>query len=192
MSVRTIGSLALAIALAFAAWCAGSAAKAEDFFTLSSSAFKEGGTIALKHGGSDQKLSPNCIGQNISPQFSWSNPPAGTKSFAFILVDPEGFGGAGLVHFVFYGIPAAVTGFAEGELTDKPSDKYIAGTSPLGGHYVGPCAGRGTPHHYTFTLIATDLEPTALKPGLSLDEFKAALKGHSKGVTGLVGLYARQ
>ena len=27
----------------------------------------------------------------------------------------------------------------------------------------GPCTPAGAPHHYTFTLIATDLEPTALQ-----------------------------
>jgi phosphatidylethanolamine-binding protein (PEBP) family uncharacterized protein len=32
----------------------------------------------------------NCVGENISPQFSWSNVPDGTKSFAFLMIDPEG------------------------------------------------------------------------------------------------------
>ena len=26
---------------------------------------------------------PNCVGDNVSPQFSWSNVPDGTKSLVF-------------------------------------------------------------------------------------------------------------
>jgi len=37
----------------------------------------------------------NCVGENVSPAFSWSNAPAGTKSFAFLMVDPEGRNGLG-------------------------------------------------------------------------------------------------
>ncbi len=160
-------------------------------FTLTSSAFKDGEWIALKHGGNIKQF-VNCIGDNVSPPLAWSNPPPDTKSFALIMFDPEGMGGLGLVHWVAYGIPATVSGFAEGEVS-QPCDKFVAGKTELGlPHYVGPCAPPGAPHHYVFTLIATDLEPGALPPGLTLDELRAALKGHSKGATGLVGLYARR
>jgi phosphatidylethanolamine-binding protein (PEBP) family uncharacterized protein len=107
------------------------------------------------------------------------------------LSDPEG-GGTGLVHWIGYGISPDRTSFAEGELS-QASDKFVAGKADLGmPHYVGPCAPPGSPHHYTFILLATDLEPAALQPGLSMDEFKAAVKGHVKGTVGLVGLYSRQ
>ena len=46
-------------------------------------------------------------------------------------------------------------------------------------------------HHYTFTLIATDLDPKALPPGLTRDELLAKLQGHTKGAAGLVGLFGR-
>ena len=35
---------------------------------------------------------PNCVGENISPQLSWSNVPDGTKSFILLMSDPEGRG----------------------------------------------------------------------------------------------------
>ena len=30
-----------------------------------------------------------CSGENISPQLSWRNPPAGTKSYAITVFDPD-------------------------------------------------------------------------------------------------------
>jgi hypothetical protein len=93
------------------------------------------------------------------------------------------------VHWVAYGIPAAVSGFAEGEVS-RPSDKFIGGKSTPGlATYSGPCTPPGDWHHYTFTLIATDLEPKALAPGLTRDELLAALAGHAKGAAGLIGRF---
>ncbi len=51
---------------------------------------------------------------------SWANPPEGTKSYALLMFDPEGRPPGGVSHWVAYGIPASVTGFAEGEVS-KPS-----------------------------------------------------------------------
>jgi hypothetical protein len=88
---------------------------------------------------------------------------------------------------VVYGIPADAKGFAEGELS-KPSDKFVGGKNLMGvGIYFGP----GTPpntdwHHYTFTLVATDLDPKALQPGMTREELAKALEGHVKGSAGLV------
>jgi hypothetical protein len=173
-----------------ALWSSGQVANAAGAFTLTSSAFKDGTTIAVKYGG-NLKNNRNCIGENISPALTWMNPPAGTKSFALTLVDPEGRGGGGVIHTVLYGIPASLTGFAEGEIS-KPSDKFVPGKSAVPAPaYLGPCAPGGAPHHYTFILIATDIEPKALSPGLTRDELLAALRGHTKGATGLVGLYAK-
>src|SRR4029450_12028991 len=104
---------------------------------------------------------------NVSPQLSWTAGPAGIKSYALTMVDPEGRAGLGVFHWVAYGIPPTVTSFAEGEVS-KESDKYVGGKSPQGvGHYSGPCTPPGSPHHYTFMIIATDLDPKELRPGLT-------------------------
>ena len=161
--------------------------RAADVFTLSSPAVQDNGILATKNACSDKQRTPNCVGENISPPLAWSNVPDGTKSFALLLFDPEGRAPAGVSHMVIYGIPADVKGFAEGELS-KPSDKFIGGKNLMGvGIYFGP----GTPpntdwHHYTFTLVATDLDPKALQPGMTRDELAAALKDHVKGSAGLV------
>jgi phosphatidylethanolamine-binding protein (PEBP) family uncharacterized protein len=54
---------------------------------------------------------------------------------------------------------------------------------------MGPCTPPGPPHHYTFILIATDLDPKALQPGLSRLELFEKLQGHVKGSTGIIGLF---
>lgn len=162
-------------------------ARAAGVLTLTSSAVADNGTLAVKNACADKQRSPNCVGENLSPPLAWENVPEGTKSFALIMVDPEGRAPAGVNHMVIYGIPADVKGFAEGELS-QPSEKYVGGKSTMEkATYWGP----GTPpntdwHHYTFVLIATDLDPKALQPGLTRDELAASLQNHVKGSAGLI------
>src|ERR1700760_1845393 len=180
--------MAAAAVLAFA-W-SGENANAQGVFTITSSSFKDGERLATKMAGNN-KQNPNCVGENVSPALSWSNPPEGTKSYALMMFDPEGRPPGGVSHWVAYGIPVSVTGFAEGEVS-KATDKYVGGTSTQKvGFYSGPCTPAGAPHHYTFTLIATDLDPKALAPGLTRDELIKALDGHAKVATGLIGLFSK-
>jgi Raf kinase inhibitor-like YbhB/YbcL family protein len=158
-------------------------------FTLTSASFRDGAMLPKKMAG-DLKTNPNCVGENVSPQLSWSNPPAGTVSYAVIMTDPEGRAGLGVDHWQAYGIPASVTSFAEGE-TSKPSEKFVGGKGTAGKDvYFGPCTPPGTtPHHYVFALLATDLDPKALPAGLSRSELVEKLAGHVKGTSSLVGLF---
>src|SRR6266568_7825224 len=178
---------ASALTLAFAAGAA-----AADPFKVTSTTFKDGQMMPRKVANTNPQ-NPNCVGENVSPQLSWSNAPEGTKSFTLLMIDPEGRAPSGVNHWVAYGIPASVTGFAEGEV-NKPSDKYIGGKSTQGvAYYSGPCTPpNATPHHYTFVLIATDFDPKELPAGLTRDELTAKFgpaPAHLKGVTGMVGLF---
>ena len=59
------------------------------------------------------------------------------------MFDPEGRPPGGVSHWVAYGIPPTVTGFAEGEVS-KQTDKYVGGKSLMGlPHYFGPCTPPG-------------------------------------------------
>ena len=179
----SVGALALALA-----W-SGSAAAA-DPFSLTSTTFKDGQMMPKKVANST-KTNANCVGDNVSPELSWKGVPDGTKSFALTMVDPEGRGGTGVFHFVSYGIPPNVTSFAEGEL-GKESNKFVGGKSTQGVRtWSGPCTPPGTPHHYTFVIIATDLDPKALPPDLTLIDLWGKLTGHTKGSAGLVGLFVK-
>ena len=162
---------------------------AAGLFTITSSTFRDGGFLPRKVANTGKDKNPNCVGDNVSPQLSWANPPEGTKSYALLLFDPEARAPNGVSQWVAYGIPVSVTGFDEGEVT-KDGNKYVGGKSTMGvGHYSGPCTPPGPPHHYTFTLMATDLEPTALKPGLTREEVIKELQGHVKSATGIVGKF---
>ena len=178
----------------------GQAVHAAEVFALTSATFKDGTMLPRKVANSmtNAPKNPNCVGENVSPQLSWTGVPDGTKSFAILMVDPEGRGGAGVNHWVAYGIPASVTSFAEGEVS-APSEKYVGGKSTQGvGFFSGPCTPPNTsPHHYTFVLIATDLDPKELPPGLTKEELVAKLvppapaPSHAKGSAGLVGLFVK-
>src|SRR6202167_283529 len=182
---------AASLTLGFAA----TTANAAGLFTLESKTFADGKMMPKKvaNSAANSNNNPNCVGENVSPELHWSNVPDGTKSFVLLMSDPEGRAPSGVSHWVAYGIPAAVTGFAEGE-TSKASDKYVGGKSTMGvGNYSGPCTPpNASPHHYTFVLIATDFDPKDLPPGLTRDEVIAkfgAPPAHVKGSTGLVGLF---
>ena len=192
-------SIVLAIVIGASVWTvAAKQAVAADVFILKSSTFEDGKMMPKKvaNSAANTKDNPNCVGDNLSPEFSWTNVPEGTKSFVMLMTDPEGRGGAGVVHWVAYGIPSSVTSFAEGEVS-KLSDRYVGGKSTRGvGFYSGPCTPPNTmPHHYTFVLIATDFDSKELPPGLTRDEVIAKIAPdngppvHAKGDAGLVGLF---
>src|SRR5438094_682071 len=61
---------------------------------LTSTAFEEGQPIPLDHTGE---------GRNVSPQLKWTDPPAGTKSFALICEDPDAPRGT-FTHWVVFNI----------------------------------------------------------------------------------------
>ena len=64
-------------------------------FTLTSAAFRAGGTIPPAH---------TCDGQDASPPLAWTGPPPGTNSFALISDDPDAPGRT-WVHWVVYNLP---------------------------------------------------------------------------------------
>ena len=67
-----------------------------------------------------------------------------------------------------------------------------AARAPRGsGTIRDPARRPGSPHHYTFVIIATDLDPKELPPGLTYPELHAKLAGHTKGAAGLIGLFVK-
>jgi Raf kinase inhibitor-like YbhB/YbcL family protein len=186
-AIQKLTLAAGAALFAFAGSAMAQTAGTANAFTLTSPSFTDGGFLSPKNGGNNPN-SQYCKGENVSPPLQWSGAPAGTKSFALIMVDLHGRAGQGIDHWVAYGIPTSVTDFGEGEVS-KPSEKYVGGKGVSGlGTYLGPCPPPGAPRHYALTLIATDLDPKELPPGLTRAELLSKLVGHSKDAAVLIGL----
>jgi Raf kinase inhibitor-like YbhB/YbcL family protein len=105
-------------------------------FTLSSPAFENNTNIP-------SKFTCDAGMQNPSPALSWKDAPAGTKSFALIMHDPDAPLAGGFTHWVLFDIPAATTSLPEGF---QPGSVGISGNSGFRrAGYGGPCPRRPVP-----------------------------------------------
>ena len=152
-------------------------------FKMSSPAFQDSGLIPQKF---------TCQGGNVSPELNWSEAPAGTKSFALIMDDPDAPGGT-FTHWVLFDIPAATKQLAEGQ---PPIG--VGGPNGTGGNnglsqigYMGPCPPSGI-HRYYFRLYALDVPSLNLKGGASRSDVEAALKNHVIGTADAMGRYEQK
>jgi Raf kinase inhibitor-like YbhB/YbcL family protein len=131
-----------------------------------------------------------CDGADSSPQLSWTAPPAGTKSFALIMTDPDAPVGT-FVHWVLYDIPASTRELTAGiPKQDQLPDNSRQGSNDFDKNgYGGPCPPRGT-HHYVFSLYALDTT-LALPPGATRSQVESGMKGHILAHGGLIATYKR-
>lgn len=129
-------------------------AQAQSAFTLTSPDIAAGGKIAA----AQVFNSFGCTGNNVSPALSWSNAPAGTKSFALLAYDPDAPTGSGWWHWVVYNIPPDVTSLPAGAGDAKKNlmpPGVVQGRTDFGtSGYGGPCPPPGKPHRYYFRLYA--------------------------------------
>ena len=150
--------------------------------SVSSPVFQEGGRIPAKY---------TCEGQDTSPQLSWSEPPAGTQSFALITDDPDAPGGV-FTHWVLFNIPSDSRGLPEAVTTqaELPTGA-LQGKNDFGrAGYGGPCPPPGRPHRYQFTIYAVN-QSLELKAGVSKKQLINAIQGHILAQSQLTGIYQR-
>jgi Raf kinase inhibitor-like YbhB/YbcL family protein len=146
-------------------------------FTITSTAFDEGGEIPRRH---------TCEGDDLSPPLAWSGVPEGAASLALIVEDPDAPSGT-FVHWLAWGIDPGSGGLEEGEAA--PSEG-ASGFGDLG--YRGPCPPPGHgPHRYFFRLHALDRAPE-LAAGANREELDAAIDGHVLETAELMGTFERQ
>ena len=108
-----------------------------------------------------------CTGKNISPVLKWSGEPAGTKSFAITVYDPDAPTGSGWWHWVVYNIPAGVHEIAEGagDINGKllPAGAVQGRTDFGTAGFGGACPPQGDkPHRYIFKVFALKVEKLEL------------------------------
>jgi Raf kinase inhibitor-like YbhB/YbcL family protein len=138
---------------------------------------------------------PRNISTGISPALQWTNVPKGTISFALIMHDPDAHvpkAPTDVTHWLVFNIPADATQLAEAVAPDAPlANGALQGTNITGkAGYQGSCAGPGSPHHYTFELLALD-EKLDLPQGATREQIQDAVKGHVLGSAVYIGLFNR-
>jgi Raf kinase inhibitor-like YbhB/YbcL family protein len=167
-------------------------ARGAQAFTVKSPDIAEGKTIDMKH----VYDSFGCTGGNLSPELVWTDPPAGTKSFAVLMHDPDApTGGAGFWHWLVVDIPASARGLKQG--AGDASGKNL----PQGAHhletdfgekaYGGPCPPPGAPHRYIVTVYALDIEKLgdAGKGRTAIAGF--TINAHALAKASVTGLFGR-
>jgi Raf kinase inhibitor-like YbhB/YbcL family protein len=182
-----IGIAVLAAALALAAVDPAGA------FQLTSPDIKPGGRIP-----EEQVFNGfGCSGRNISPALRWSGAPAGTKSFALLVHDPDApTGGAGWWHWVVINIPANVTelkkdaGRADGSNLPPGAEQIATDFGTPG--WGGPCPPVGDkPHRYHFTLHALKVEKLEVPKDARASLVGFMVNANSIGKATLTGVYSR-
>jgi Raf kinase inhibitor-like YbhB/YbcL family protein len=154
-------------------------------FTLSSPAFPPGGEIPKEY---------TCDGGDRSPPLEWAGAPAGTRSYALIVDDPDAPDPKAptmtWVHWVLYDIPASVSSLPEGVDTKRlpPGTREGLNSWKRTG-YGGPCPPIGR-HRYFHKLYALDTVLPALRTPTA-EALEAAMEGHVLSRAELVGTYER-
>ncbi len=149
--------------------------------SISSPAFEDGATIPGNY---------SCLGENTSPQLTWSEGPAGTVSFVLIVDDADA-PGRPFTHWVLYEIRPDITELHKGISTNGMLETgAIQGRNSLGKlGYYGPCPPEGESHHYRFTIYAID--KFLGLPSASREQVLEAIQGHILASGQLTGTFKK-
>ncbi|HET6240971.1 MAG TPA: YbhB/YbcL family Raf kinase inhibitor-like protein [Arthrobacter sp.] len=161
-------------------------------FAVSSESFKDGEALPPAQRSGKMRAG----GQDESPQLSWSGAPAGTRSYAVTMFDPDAPGRGGFWHWAVLDLPADSTtlpagaGAEDGRLL-PPGAQQLKNDGGFRG-YLGaaPPPGHG-PHRYVITVHALDVEQSGLDPGTSPASLESKLSPHTLGRGSLTGIYER-
>jgi len=159
---------------------------------MTTTAWEDGGVIPDKY--------TMAAGANaVSPKLEWSQVPPGTQSFALLMHDPEPVLQKGskmdITHWLVWNIPGTSTGLPEGvaagELPDGTRQVSLRSNA-----YMGPGAGPGPYHHYTFELYALDTklevpQGTPQEAAATRTAVVDAMNGHVLGKAVLVARFHR-
>jgi Raf kinase inhibitor-like YbhB/YbcL family protein len=158
--------------------------------TLTSPAFGDGDDLPVRF---------SCEGDNYSPPLEWTDPPAGTRSFALLIDDqdapdldlavqdaPAGAADAPepSAQWIAFNLPPDLRSLSEGVLvlegegaegSDEGLNRYDIGA------YSGPCPPPGEGHDYLLRLLALDRELDLDPATTTSDSIYAAARGHVLG-----------
>jgi Raf kinase inhibitor-like YbhB/YbcL family protein len=142
--------------------------------SVTSSVFANNGMIPVKY---------TCLGQQASPPITVKNVPAGTKSLALIVHDPDAPMKGGFTHWLVWNIEPATTTIAENFRND-----FEGLNSAKEKGYKAMCPPTGT-HHYHFTVYALDVLLNIDKGTTTKASLEKIMQGHILASGDLVGTY---
>ena len=101
-----------------------------------------------------------CEGGNQSPQLSWSGVPAGTKSFAVTVYDPDAPTGSGWWHWNVVNLPASTRSLPAGAsgAGDRPGEAVELRNDYGAAGFGGACPPPGEMHRYVVTIHALGVD----------------------------------
>jgi Raf kinase inhibitor-like YbhB/YbcL family protein len=157
-------------------------------FSLVSRSYKHEQQIPLVHA---HRSVPG--GKNISPEYSWTDPPTSTRSFALSLIDPHPVA-RNWVHWLLINIPfrdrIIVAGASRTDRLPQRSKELKNSFLELG--YGGPAPPPGSgPHPYVTTLYALNVESLAMDADTPLSKFLRELDGKVIAEVEMRGYYER-
>jgi Raf kinase inhibitor-like YbhB/YbcL family protein len=157
-------------------------------FTLNCTSYKNEEVIPIKYAHRTV-----VGGKNISPGFSWTEPPVSTKSFALAILDPHPVA-RNWVHWFLINIPLRERKVVESASRTNslpPGSKELMNSfHELG--YGGPAPPPGSGRHpYVATLYALNTDTLSLGVDASLRQFEKALEGKIIDERSVTGYYER-
>ena len=125
-------------------------------------------------------------GGNRSPELSWSDVPAGTKSFVVTCFDPDAPTPSGFWHWIVVDLPASVKSLAsdagkEGG-SSLPKGAFHCRNDYGAKAYGGPAPPSGDRlHRYYFVVHALDVERLGVDDNTSPAAVSFTMLGHTLG-----------
>ncbi len=134
-----------------------------------------------------------CGGKNISPQLSWNNAPAGTKSFAITVYDPDARAGSGWWHWVVFNIPGNINQIKTGVSQEAMPAGSVESMNSYGMKgFGGACPPEGDqPHRYIFTVYALDINKINQSADAKPELIGSFLNRHAIAKASLMTHYGR-
>ena len=137
-----------------------------------------------------------CKGGNLSPQLSWTGAPAGTKSFALTVYDPDAPTGSGWWHWQIVNISSDTTELIRGAGDIKKNiapQHSLQIESDYGAQgFGGACPPQGDKaHRYQFTVYALSVEKLNVNPTSSGAQVGYMIKSNAIDSAMIQALYKR-
>jgi Raf kinase inhibitor-like YbhB/YbcL family protein len=129
-------------------------------------------------------------GGNVSPPIEWQGAPAGTRSFALVVEDPDAPRGT-FRHWAAYDIPPDARRLTEGAGSRNQGSAIHMATNDFGNtQYDGPQPppGHGV-HHYHFRLFALDVPQLEVPPECRAKDVLDAARDHALAEADVVGVF---